>query len=346
MIKSLDRLCPKRIAVRMPNWLGDAVMASSVLSQLKALWPQASLSIIINKSIGQLFAYDSRVHSIICLPAKKNSFPYSSFHRKLQEDRFDLMVVLTNSFSTAWQAWCSRASYRVGYANDARSFLLTHSVKFPPARMSQHLVITYQALLRAVCQKAKELPIFAPKVELGHLLKQSCRNKIQLMSRGSRVIGLNPSAAYGPAKQWPAERFKALAQRLVSHGYCVLVFGESCAKDLGSYISEGIESNCHNLVGATDMMEFVGFMDQCDALVTNDSGPMHVAAALQKPLVAIFGSTDDTVTGPYGSGQVIHKRVECSPCFLRQCPIDFRCMMQIDVEEVYQALMNQLASDL
>jgi heptosyltransferase-2 len=335
----------KRIAVRMPNWLGDAIMATPVIDQIKQLWPQCELTLLGPTSINQIFQSDPRVSHTIALDSKSRKFqtyfPWSNLNCKLRREGFELIILLTNSFSSAWQAFLAQSSYTVGFIQDARSYLLTHPVDFPLRYKDQHLVLTYQHLLKAVSVKAKDLPSRVPQLLISDENKAQSALRMQKMAQGKKIIGLNPSSAYGPAKEWPLERFRKLAQELEHHGYSVVVFGEASSYEKGNFICQGL-SHAFNLAGKTTLKEFLGLLNSCDLVVANDSGPMHLAAALHKPLVALFGSTDDRITGPYQTGKVIHKRVTCSPCFLRHCPIDFRCMKSIEVDEVKNLILDLL----
>ena len=158
------------------------------------------------------------------------------------------------------------------------------------------------------------------------------------------MIGINPGAAYGSAKCWPPERFKALALRLLLEKETYVVFfGDASTASLVKEICQGLPDTAINLAGVTSLRELACLIKDCDLLITNDSGPMHMGAAFDTPMIALFGSTDDRLTGPYGQETaVINKRVSCSPCFKRVCPIDFRCMKQIGVEEVAERAQELL----
>lgn len=349
--KKLPSSPPKKVLLRLPNWLGDAVMASGVIRQIEQLWPEAKIDLMGPPAIVDLFVSHPCFISgkIQALKFKPKSFaekylPCSRFFKTARLDRYDLCVLTTNSFSSAYHAHIMGAKAIVGYKSHHRSAFLTHGVCFSPKRNAQHLVITYQELLQGVSKRAKTLPIYAPELFLDKSdLEKASKWVKEHIKEKTTVIGLNPVAAYGPAKQWPSDRFKELATRLVKKGNTVLIFGDSTATSTGEMIADGLSKELtFNLCGKTSMKEFISLMSCCDGLVTNDSGPMHLAAALRVPLVALFGSTDDIVTGPYKWGHVINKRVECSPCFRRVCPIDFRCMMRIDVDEVEEALSREL----
>ena len=177
--------------------------------------------------------------------------------------------------------------------------------------------------------------------------KEVEESKELLYQRGYRktkkLVGINPGAAYGTAKCWLPERFRELAIRLLKQDLYVVFFGDASTASLVKEICMGLPDSVINLAGVTSLRELVCLIKDCNVLVTNDSGPMHIGAAFGVPLVALFGSTDDIATGPYGQAEgVIHKRVSCSPCFKRVCPIDFKCMKEITVDEVEQRTLAAL----
>ena len=156
------------------------------------------------------------------------------------------------------------------------------------------------------------------------------------------LIGINPGAAYGSAKCWPPERYRALAKRLLERSDAAIVFfGDASSFQMVKEICQGLPERVMNLAGVTNLRELASLIKDCNVFVTNDSGPMHIADAFGVKIVALFGSTDECVTGPFGQPEaVINKKASCSPCFKRVCPIDFRCMKEIDVEEVAEKALE------
>jgi heptosyltransferase-2 len=160
---------------------------------------------------------------------------------------------------------------------------------------------------------------------------------------GQRLVGINPGAAYGSAKCWLPERFRQVTEKLLElDNVSVIYFGDSVSAPLVKEICKGLPPSVVDAAGLTTLRELAALIKCCDAFLTNDSGPMHIAAALGTPVVALYGSTSEIVTGPYKTGNVIHKHVECSPCYKRVCPIDFRCMKRIEADEVYEAVVQIL----
>ncbi len=231
---------------------------------------------------------------------------------------------------------------RIGFKCDWRTFLLTKSLPFPKERGEEHLVTTYKRLLEPLgiplSETKPELFVTEEEKEAALLLLEQ-----QHVPKGSKVIGINPGAAYGSAKCWLPERFRAVIEKLLENrNHYIVCFGDREGAPLVRSICEGTNPRVINLAGKTTLRELMALIQQCSVFLTNDSGPMHIAAALKIPLVSLFGSTNEIATGPYQHGEVIHKHVSCSPCYKRTCPIDFKCMKQIEVEEVYQALLKQL----
>ncbi|MDR3624500.1 MAG: lipopolysaccharide heptosyltransferase II [Chlamydiales bacterium] len=337
---------PKNIIVRMPNWLGDAVMATPILEDLRRHFPGAFITAMLQENIAPLLQKDPNINELFAF-SKPSGFLRRIGQRqivdKLQRGHYDLGVLLTNSFSSAWWFWRGNIKVRIGYANDWRSFLLTHVCK--PSRDSEdiHLVDRYKGLYSCLdLQHTATIPrLYLSKAETDMAKNTLTR---QGFKKGMVLVGINPGAAFGPAKCWPAERYRMIAKQLLEdESVFVVFFGDSKSLDLIKSISAGLPKRVCNLAGLTSLRELMALIGECSIFLTNDSGPMHIAAALQTPLLALFGSTNEKATGPYGFGKVIHKHVECSPCYLRTCPIDFRCMNRIEVDEVYKNLQEMIA---
>lgn len=319
----------EKIVVRMPNWIGDLVMATPILADLRTAYPDAHITALCRSPIADLLQHDPAIDELIGFQKGVENVA-----RRLRNGCYDLGVLLTHSFSSAWWFWQGNVKQRLGYVSSARRFLLNLPAEFPYQMGQQHLVITYKMLLE---QLGIPLSQTLPRLFVSEEEKQKAQQMLRIKD-GSKVIGINPGAAYGSAKCWLPKRFRMVAERLLSEkGVAIVLFGDTTSKQLVEEIAEGLP--VINLVGKTSVRELMSCIGACDLLLTNDSGPMHIADALEVPVVALFGSTSEVVTGPYRSGQVIHKHVSCSPCYERKCPLDFRCMTQITVDEVYEAIL-------
>ncbi len=338
---------PYRILVRMPNWLGDLVMATPILKDLRSYFPDSYITAMCQISGSSLLKENPYINEIFTF--KKPEGPHRrqqkrEIIRNIRLGEYDAGILLTNSFSSAWWFWQARIPQRIGYSMHYRRFLLTKPIPLPSQIETQHLVNTYKNLLQSIgIPFSNSYPeIFLKEEEIEKARRTLASNGI---SSHHVLIGINPTAAYGPAKCWLPERFKQLSEKLIAYhpDIRIVFFGDLQGKPLVKGICENFSSKqILDLSGKTEMREFIALIKLCDAFLTNDSGPMHVADAIGTPLVALFGSTNDTKTGPYRMGKVIHKRVECSPCYLRECPIDFKCMRKIEVDEVYQEIMKML----
>lgn len=294
----------------MPNWLGDAVMATPLLAIARRKWKNAYIAVQTKQSLAPLYDGNPYIDEILHQTPKG----------------FDIGILTTNSLSSAWEFFQARIKTRIGFTRDGRFFLLTKKYRYP--RRSEHLVTTYKRLLDA------ENDASAPQI----FVAEKDRKKAETILRdlgifSKKILGINALAAYGPAKCWLPERFREVARRCE---HAVVFFGDKAGEEEIEEMCRGTEAI--NLAGKTTLRQLIALIGACDIFLTNDSGPMHIAAALGTPLVALFGSTSDVETGPYRFGRVIHKKVPCSPCFRRTCPIDFPCMKKIEAEEVLDAL--------
>lgn len=332
----------------MPNWVGDLVMATPVLTDLRHRFPDAEITAMCKEHLADLLKRDGAVDEVFAFSQPGYGFlrraADADLIGKIRMGRYDLGVLLTNSFSSAWLFFQGRIPRRLGYRARLRSFFLTDGVSWPAERM--HQVDFYKTLLEPLGIKRSQT---APRI---YLTEEEIRIAKELLyQRGYRegraLIGINPGAAYGSAKCWPPERFRSLALQLSDKDpeAFILFFGDAATEGMVKEIVKEMPPRVLNLAGATDLRELICLIKLCDVLVTNDSGPMHIGAALGTPLVALFGSTDEALTGPFGQSEaVIRKKVSCSPCFERVCPIDFRCMRGIAVEEVVRRTLERRRS--
>jgi heptosyltransferase-2 len=317
-----------KIVVRMPNWIGDFVMALPILEDLKTKYPNSYLVVICKGGLDQLLISNPFVNEIYRID--KRRFSKLRLILYLMKNTFDLGFLLTNSFSSALYFFFGRVKKRYGFIHAFRSFLLSHPKPFPKDRDRKHLVLTYKDLIDSKSQTTPKL-----------YLKPNERRI------GKTIFGINPSAHYGSAKCWPKERFREVIERLIKEvpNSEVLVFGDASSFELVNDICKSAPKEVTNLCGKTTLKELVEIIGTLDVFLTNDSGPMHIAASMQVPMVAIFGSTSPIITGPYQFGTVIKKNAACSPCFKRKCPIDLRCMTEISVDEVVKAMKKELLHD-
>jgi len=336
----------QNIIIRMPNWLGDATMATPVITDVRHRWPKANLTAMCQGGgICALLRGNPYLDEIFVF-SRPNGFLRREQHRnlitRLRQGKYDLGILLPNSLSSAWWFWRGHVKTRIGFATDFRKFLLNEPVPLTKELGKEHLVTTYKRLLQPL---GIPLSTTAPTLYVTEEERQAAKQLLaeQKIPEGASIVGINPGAAYGSAKCWLPERFRAVIEKLAKRpNTYILCFADHVGAPLVNGICEGMPPSVINLAGATSLRELIALIERCTVFLTNDSGPMHIASALNVPLVALFGSTNEIATGPYEHGDIIHKHVECSPCLKRVCPIDFRCMKRIEVEEVYEALVKYL----
>ncbi len=331
----------------MPNWLGDAVMGTPVLEDIKKAFPDSSLTVLCHSAIKILLEATPYIDEFIVFPSdkKRDSKEKKRIFAELQKRKFDFGILLTRSFSSAWWFYRGKIARLVGFKDHFRSPLLTDGLDIPQNEEYEHQVITYKKLLEPLgIPPSQTSPrLYLRQAEIDEAKKVLAN--LHILPH-HLLIGINPGAAFGTAKCWPPERFKELTARLLLHpDVRVIFFGDAVSKPLADDITRSFDSRVANVAGKTTLRSFTTLLSLCNCLITNDSGPMHVAAALSTPLVAIFGSTNEIKTGPYGGGTVIHKHTLCSPCYKRVCPIDFRCMKSISVDDVFSAILTTVEND-
>jgi heptosyltransferase-2 len=331
---------PRRLLVRMPNWLGDAVMALPALAAVRRAWPEAHLTAGTIAAVAPIFeeGTDARPDQILVLDKATEG-------HQLRAGSFDTILLLTNSFRTAWVAKRSAISQRWGYASSGRRLLLTHATGRP--RHGLHQSEYYLSLVRGLGIDAPAGPpriVVTPRTRAraARLLEESG------VQAGATIVGFAPGAAYGHAKRWPPDRVARVIARLAAErgATCVLV-GAAGDREAGRAIESSLPPGVHavNLIGRTDLRLLMGVLGACRAFVSNDSGAMHLAAAVGVPVTAIFGPTNEKATAPIGDHDIILQQVFCRPCMLRECPIDHRCMKRISVEQVYNAVLRRIERD-
>jgi len=322
-------LKPFRILIRAANWLGDSVITVPAVRAIKAGRPDAHITIVAPEKIASVWKLVPDIDEV--LPLSPDSF-FSVVRTIRRQTPFDVAILFPNSLRAALEVWCARIPRRVGFPGHHRRWLLNQIVTEEQRRGPiQHQVYRYLHLAR----------------ELGapHALAELRKFLPRIKTNGAPAkVGLCPGAEYGPAKRWLPERFAEVALAIAEHRAVQWVlFGTSADAERGAAIATALGSHCLNRIGQTTLDQLSAELAECALLLTNDTGTMHLATLVGVPVVAVFGSTEPRLTGPLGTGHdVIRHQVECSPCFLRECPIDFRCMKAVSVDEVVMAVSAQL----
>jgi heptosyltransferase-2 len=341
-----------KILIRATNWVGDAIMALPALRAVRARFPEAKISILARPYVLDIYRGQKICDELISYDPRRPHAGLSGRERLAQElrnQKFDVAMLLQNAFDAAWLAWRAGIPERIGYARDGRSLLLTKKIPVPkPGEIPAHEQFYYLELLRRagwIGSLPGESFVTLDVSEEHHRQAEET-----LLSAGARPnavrIAIGAGASYGSAKCWPPERFADFVNRFRLHTDAdVVLFGAAAEQTVSDAIAAEIMGPSISLVGKTAIADLPALLSRCQLFVGNDSGAMHVAAAVGLPVVAIFGPTD-----PYGTAPmtprctVVQEKPYCSPCFLRRCPTDHRCMTSVPPEAVEAAARAFLPS--
>jgi heptosyltransferase II len=324
-----------RILIRSSNWLGDAVMSVPAVAAIKNGRPDAHVTILTPEKFAPAWKLIPEVDEVLPLP---NRSLFTASRVIARQPRFDVAILFPNSLRVALEA--RRVPRTVGYRGHNRAWLLNQIVREPrhPGPPEHHAI----RFLRIAhdCGAAVDL---SGKID-SFSLPQTSKTASPVETKPQVLLALCPGAEYGPAKRWLPERFAESASAISAETKAKWVLlGTKNEEAAGETIARALGKNCENRIGQTTIEELISELRNCRALLTNDTGTMHLAALLGVPLVAVFGSTEPGLTGPLGKSHIIVRHhVECSPCFLRECPIDFRCMKEVTTHEVVNAMMSIL----
>ena len=324
-----EKLKPFWILIRSSNWLGDAVMSVPTVRAIKKGRPDAHVTVLAPEKIAPVWKLIPEVDEVLSLP-NKSLFTAMGLVRK--QRGFDVAILFPNSLRSALEVFS--VPRKVGYRGHARGLLLNQIVREP--RKTGPVEHHARRFLRIADDCGADVDLNG-QIKLIDSIASSNRNH-------RTTLGLCPGAEYGPAKRWLPERFAEVAESISNESDRKwLLFGTKNDAAIGEIIAAKLGDKCVNRIGGTTLDDLISELRNCRALLTNDTGTMHLAALLGLPVVAIFGSTEPALTGPLGEGHVVVRHhVECSPCFLRECPIDFRCMKEVTTHEVVNAMISVL----
>ena len=341
-----------KILVRATNWVGDAIMAMPALRGVRARFPEARIAIVARPYVADIYRGQKLCDDLISYDPKgvhAGLIGRERLARELRARRFDVALLLQNAFDAAWMAWRAGVPERIGYARDGRSLLLTKRIRAPKSgEIPAHEQFYYLELLR----RAGWIDTLPSEsfVRLNVAEDQGKRAEQTLAAAGARHnvprIAIGAGASYGSAKCWPPVRFADFVNRFRLHTDAdVILFGTAAEQPVSDAIVAGMTGPAIRLVGKTAIADLPSLLSRCQLFVGNDSGAMHVAAAVGLPVVAIFGPTDPHGTAPITPhSTVVREKPYCSPCFLRRCPIDHRCMTSVTPEAVEAAARRWFSS--
>ncbi len=386
----------KKILLRLPNWLGDSVMVSPAFEWLKHSFDKANFTLVGSKASCGIYERDERVKHIFIDESKKARSRILATKTLAQNlGKHDIAISFSNTFFSALLLYLSKSAVRIGYAKNARSFLLTHALpleKYDSQGQKYHQVFLYLLLITPLVQVQKQAIAsytktlstltksshltqnkhFSPKDILSILATQPLTlisHTQTLHQSHTHTIGINPGAAFGSAKRWEQSHFITIIEHFLTQGYEVYLFGSSAESDANTsitnaFIAHSQNQHFHNLTDKTNLSELIDYIAAMDIFITNDSGPMHIGAALKIPMIVIFGPTDMNETAPYIPNvpcvrkdsisfcedqqvkslyALVCKSLPCAPCKKRECPLKHHnCMKLITPTEVITQTQNLL----
>jgi len=319
----------QKILIRVPNWIGDAVVSTAFVAACAKAHPGASISVLAHPRVAALFENDPDIQGIIKLSPERSLWQTA---RELKKEKYDIAYILPISFSSALMAFLAGIPRRIGYSAESRGFLLTQRLRYDQKDFrSRHIILGFMKLLGR--EGAVNAPgIFLSPEEMKWTGEFLASNKLQT----GNITGFGPGATFGPAKRWPKENWVELGKELVKRGHRILIFGSGEETELCGQIAHGIGPKAISLAGTASLRQSAALLSLCSNFITNDTGVMHLAAAVGTKVTAIFGSTNPVWTKPWGEKhRVIYKQEPCSPCYQRECRFGhYDCLKKIVIADV------------
>jgi len=343
-----------KLLIRATNWVGDAIMALPALRAVRGRFPDAEIAVVARPYVADIYLEQGICDRLVSYDPRGEHAGMAGRERlatELRADKFDVALLLQNAFDAAWLVWRAGVPQRIGYARDGRSLLLTKAVGVPRAgEIPAHEQFYYLELVR----RAGWVDKLAGEKSIALAVTAAAKQRAEefLLAAGVRPragalrVAIGAGASYGSAKCWPPERFAYVAERLKAQFDAdVILFGTAGETQVTSAIANAMKHAPVDLAGKTAIADLPGLLAQCHLFIGNDSGAMHVAAAVGLPVVAVFGPTDPDGTAPVTPRcTILQEKPYCSPCFLRRCPTDHRCMMQVSPDAVAGAASSWLSS--
>jgi len=331
----------KKILLRAPNWVGDSAVATPAMKAIRAKFPDAEITVMVRPSVSGVFASAGFVDRVWIEPRPSGIREWFRIALDVRRHQFDMAVLFPNSFESAAMVFIGGVRQRIGYSMDSRGWMLTHRIQGEKRKV--HHVNYYLELAKAVSADVSN-----PSMEMTARPEDRVNARKLLAASGipanARFMVLSPGAAFGAAKRWGDQQFAAAADTLADeYKLAVVIIGSEGERSISESIRQYMKAQPAILNGKTSLETLIGLIAESALMLGNDSGPIHIASALGIPAVAVFGATDYIVAAPYGPlGRAVHVPVECSPCWLRECPIDHRCMTRVSPEMVCSAVREVL----
>jgi heptosyltransferase-2 len=341
--KNLPKEGINRILIRGTNWIGDSIMTLPAIASVRATYPRAHIAVLAKPWVADIYKYFSDIDEVIIY---KNKFDTALgvflLAKILKKRNFDVAILMQNAVEAAIMALFARIPIRAGYNSDGRGVLLTHSMHRTKEIKKIHQIDYYLEMVKALgcvsINKEIHMETKINRADARTVLYKYIPDEKKL------IVGIAPGASYGPAKRWLPERFAAIADKIANDHSCrIILLGGKSDTETTELVQKYATTGLINLAGKTSLREAIYLISQCRLFISNDSGLMHIAGALNIPTIALFGSTNLVTTAPPGNQSlIIRHEVPCSPCLKEICPTDFSCMKLISVEEVLTAVQNIL----
>lgn len=337
------------ILIIAPNWIGDAVSTQALLANLKVLYPDSKIDVLASNWVAPIYRACPQVHEVIEAKFEHKKLQWNlrkQLAKEIGPKNYQACFVLPNSFKSALIPWLANIPFRIGYRGELRFGLINLALD-NPSKINRPPMVEHYLALSQLLKDDYSLPLgqLVPKLNVSTSAKQSVEKKLQDANINSESIyAICPGAEYGPSKRWPTEYFTALAQKLITQNSNnqIILLGSKSDHALGQEITSQAkqEGKIHNWCGDTSLDEAIALIGMSKAVVSNDSGLMHIAAALKTPQIAIFGSSDPSHTPPLSDrAQIIWLNMPCSPCHKRECPLGhLQCLKDILPEQVLATL--------
>ncbi|HEU5460496.1 MAG TPA: lipopolysaccharide heptosyltransferase II [Pyrinomonadaceae bacterium] len=332
----------KRVVVRGTNWVGDSVMTVPALRALRRVLPDANITLAIRPGARGIFSEADFIDDVLVYN-RKGPLSVIPQIREWKRRRFDLAVLFQNAFEAALIPFLAGVPVRLGYATESRQALLTHPLALPDWRSARHEVFYYLYVITAleqmlfgtssICEADPDASI-----EISESRKVEATGLLHAHGvREGELVAICPGSINSRAKRWPAEAYAALADRLIDSNRQVLLIGSKDEADVSQDVTSRMRNRPVVLTGKTSLDQITAVLSTVDLVVTNDTGPAHIGAALGRPTIVIFGPTNPLTTRPFSpAAEILRHPPDCAPCMLRDCPIDHRCMTAITVDEVFE----------
>ncbi len=339
----------ERIVIRGTNWVGDSIITIPALREIRRIFPTAELTLLARPWVTGIFEGTDLIDDVLTYDSRTESF--WSCVAKIRREHFDTAFLFQNALEAAALVFAGRVNRRVGYPTESRGVFLTDSIPLAAATRRKHQIFYYLDLIsrfEETLTGTSRVDFTAPdyRLPVAESARRAVRDRLvgEGLDPNKRWIAVCPGATNSNAKRWPAEYFAALCDRLLDRDDTeVCLIGAGNELDVSQAVLSHARRPVTVLTGKTSLSESIAFLTWCDLVVSNDTGPAYISAALDRPLLTIFGPTDPNMISPFSPhARMARKLVHCAPCMLRECPIDHRCLRGLSADEVFRVATEML----